>query len=319
MIISRLLTNIEKQKEELLWEEQTTAPFNQFIVSWNGERPLKGAYEIQVKLYQNQWSPWIDYAYWGSCSQYSFKDEVVGHFICRSQDILSLFNGTASGFQVRIRGHLNRCRGIMISLFDSSTYELQSPIQKSFPVHLAIPGLSQFSIPLEHNGRICSPIATTAVIRYLLNHPDLSPHEFIDQVWDSTHDLYGNWVFACAQASHILGENWRCYVDHCTSFDSVLIRLYKGFPTIASIQGPLTGSAKPYLSGHLLVIKGYDPARNEILCMDPAFPTDDLTHTRYAWNDFMQAWQRRKGLAYVFEPIKAQTRLEIHTAKQKNR
>jgi len=37
--------------------------------------------------------------------------------------------------------------------------------------------------------------------------------------------------------------------------------------------------------------------------MDPAFSTDAATHVTYDFSDFIQAWNRRGRIAYVFSRL----------------
>lgn len=104
-----------------------------------------------------------------------------------------------------------------------------------------------------------------------------------------------------AQASHKLGNPWNCFVARFTNFNQIVDQLRKGYPVVVSVKGPLKGSALPYESRHLLVVKGYDSKKQEVFCMDPAFSANELTHVTYALDDFLVAWGRRKGIAYVFD------------------
>jgi hypothetical protein len=104
-----------------------------------------------------------------------------------------------------------------------------------------------------------------------------------------------------AQASTYLGKDWGLWVERLRGFQDLYERLLLNTPVIASVRGPLPGSAKPYLHGHLLVISGFDPERGEVLCMDPAFPTDEKTHIGYGLKDFLSAWKKRGNLAYIFQ------------------
>jgi hypothetical protein len=76
-------------------------------------------------------------------------------------------------------------------------------------------------------------------------------------------------------------------------------------PVIASVRGPLPGSALPYAKGHLLVVTGFDAETQNVLCMDPAFPSDAATQTAYPIADFVAAWNRRGNIAYIFACIKS--------------
>ena len=137
----------------------------------------------------------------------------------------------------------------------------------------------------ERSKRLCSPTSTTAVIRFLSQSSLPSPLSFADSVVDTAFDIYGNWILNTAQASHLLKKPWTCCVVRLTSFDQVIRQLQKGYPVVVSVKGPLNGGATPYESGHLLVIKGYDSEKQEVFCMDPAFPTDELTLVSYDLND----------------------------------
>jgi hypothetical protein len=143
-----------------------------------------------------------------------------------------------------------------------------------------------------------------------LNSQELQPLHFADRVFDSAFDIYGNWILNTAQAAHELGPLWNCFVTRLTYFGQILEQLHRGLPVIVSIQGELPGSVKPYDSGHLLVVRGYRAETNSVLCMDPAFPTDDSTHVEYALEDFVTAWQRRHGLAYIFSAVQDENRKE---------
>jgi hypothetical protein len=105
-------------------------------------------------------------------------------------------------------------------------------------------------------------------------------------VHDQTFDIYGNWVFNTAAT-----EKFR--VTRLASFEE----LYTHLPAVVSVQGPLEGAPLPYLSGHLLVVRGWEAGR--VLVMDPAFPTHEETLTSYPIESFLAAWDRRRRLAYI--------------------
>ena len=108
-------------------------------------------------------------------------------------------------------------------------------------------------------------------------------------------------MFNAAQAAVELGPNWNCWVERLSSFNDIYGRLHQGTPVIVSIRGPLPKSALPYAKGHLIAVVGYDPEKKEVICMDPAFPKNAQTLIGYNASDFIQAWNRRGKIAYVFE------------------
>jgi hypothetical protein len=304
-LMHRPLLEYEKKNNTFVWEEIQLSPFDELIVSWDAERPLNGSYLIQVSLFTSEWSPWLDYAFWGTYDQYTFKKELPDLGIQVYQDAVEVLqDNKASGFRIRIIANekvsLDGLRTLHISAIDRSTHNVNFTPSESVSVDLKVIGLSQIALSDERHLRLCSPTSTTAVINFLSGTLTLSPIEFANSVVDSTFDIYGNWILNTAQASHVLGKSWHCFVARLTSFNQIIDQLMKGYPVVVSIRGPLKGSALPYESGHLVVVTGYDSKNQEVFCMDPAFPTDDLTHIKYPLNEFLAAWSRRQGIAYLF-------------------
>lgn len=304
-LMHRFLLQYEKKNNTFVWEETQLRPFDELIVSWDAERPPNGSYLIQVSLLTSEWSSWLDYAFWGAYDQYTFKKHLPNSEIQVYQDSVEVLqDNKASGFRIRIVANENACldgfRMLHISAIDRNTHTVSFTPPKNVLINLKVNGLSQIALPDERNLHLCSPTSTTAVINFLSGGLDLSPIEFANSIVDSAFNIYGNWILNTAQASHILGKPWRCFVAHLTTFNQIIDQLMKGFPVVVSIRGPLKGSALPYESGHLVVVTGYDSENQEVFCMDPAFPTDDLTHVKYPLNEFLTAWSRRQGIAYIF-------------------
>lgn len=304
--LHRSLLKSEKKNHSFVWEETQLAPFDELIVSWDAERPLQGAYLIQLSVLTSEWSPWLDYAFWGAHDQHTFKHALSDLGIEVFQDALEVLNGNqARGFKIRVLANdgasLKGFRTLHISATDRSTHTVSFIPTENVFVHLDVKGISQITLPDERRLRLCSPTSTTAVIQSLSGSPNPSPIEFANAIVDSTFDIYGNWILNTAQASHFLGQSWHCSVARLTTFNQVIDQLMKGSPVVVSIRGPLKGSALPYESGHLVVVTGYDSKNQEVFCMDPAFPADHLTHVKYDLHEFLNAWSRRKGIAYLFE------------------
>lgn len=299
------LLESEQKKDVFIWEEMTSQPFDELIISWDAKRPQQGAYFIQASLLTTEWSPWIDYAVWGACDQYTFKQHFPQSGLQVYQDAIEVLQDKkAIGFKIRViaegEAHLIQFRTLHASITDRKTHCIDSEFQENVCIHLTLNGISQMALPDERRMRLCSPTSTTAVIHFLSKSQYLSPLEFAPYVRDSAFDIYGNWILNTAQASHELGEPWHCFVARLGSFNQVIEQLTQGYPLIVSVKGPLNGSPFPYESGHLLVVKGYDSETQQVFCMDPAFPTNELTQVQYSLNDFLAAWRRRQGLSYIF-------------------
>lgn len=290
------------------WREENTAPFDELILTWNGSRPVDGKYLIYVSLKTDEWSPYLLYGLWGEKEQSSFLSEMEGCPIRSHQDIVGVKNGgKATGFQIKIAPEHGAAMQPLRSLHVFTNSHLQQPTveDEAFSsVHLHVKGLSQRTLPHPRAMDLCSPASTTAVIRYLLNKDSLDPVLFAERSWDHGFDIFGNWVLNVAESSSELGDQWDCWVGRLSGFRDIHECLCRNTPVVVSVRGPLIGSALPYAKGHLLVVIGYDNVAKRVLCMDPAFPTDEETLVSYPFKDFMEAWKRRGCFSYCWSYVK---------------
>jgi len=297
---------IHKKNIEKKWVEDNILPFDELMLTWNAKRPIDGKYLFYVSAkVAGRWSPWLLYAIWGSDGQCSFKNAAECSPVRVFQDAFAISDGKkATGFQIKIvpEGHstLDDIYSLHVYTNSDKVQEPKSVISTKKPVHLKVKGLSQMKLNHERYAYLCSPTSTSAVVRYLLNSMDIDPVNFAQKSWDSGFDIFGNWVFNVVHASSELGSDWDCWVERLLSFDDIYERLRQGTPVVVSIRGPIQGSAQPYAKGHLLVVTGYNPLGKKVICMDPAFSTDDQTGVSYDLSEFVQAWSRRGKLAYIF-------------------
>lgn len=288
------------------WEEKNIPPFEELIVSWNGYRPQKGYFLISVSLLKEEWTPYVDYAMWSGETQNSFH--ATNPWIESFQDIITVKEGQAKGFRIRIEAKEEANINALFALHACTSQKKLG----SFPIHLlasvlpiGLPGLSQLALEHPRSRSFCSPTSTTAVLRFLLSNQQ-DPISFADRVYDHAFDIYGNWVFNMAQASLHLGPDWRCWVARLHGIPELMHQLQQGYPVVVSVKGAIPGTLIPYETGHLIAIRGYDARKNQILCMDPAYPTNQETLVGYDLEAFRIAWERRKCLAYVFKKGKTQ-------------
>jgi cell wall-associated NlpC family hydrolase len=272
--------------------EENTPPFDELILSWNADRPATGDYEIYVSVkIDSDWSPWHLYASWGADGQSSFLSSI---------DTFDLPQGQkATGFQIKTVP-AEGIRSLHVYTNGTKVTEAQQNISYTIPVALSVAGFSQMALDHERANALCSPTSTAAVVHYLTNNPQINALDFAKKVWDRGCDIFGNWPFNVAQAAAELGPSWQCWVERLDGFDEIYRRLHQGTPVVVSIRGPLPGSALPYAQGHLIAVVGYDPEQQQVLCMDPAFPSDKETRVSYDLSDFIQAWNRRGRIAYIF-------------------
>jgi hypothetical protein len=296
------------EQRSYTWFVPKVKSFDELLLSWNAVRPVRGHYVILCSVYvQNHWSSWLLYAVWGTHHQYSFHDTSSQDLVHSFQDQIQIIEGQiATGFRIRIEA----CDGATLenfytlyaccSFLKSFKFSSFQPLYSSLV--LPIRGLSQLCLNHPRTASFCSPSSTTAVIQYVFPDKYPSPLQFAKNVYDAGFNIYGNWSFNTAQAFVELGLQWQCLCARAEGFETIWYYLKRGLPVIVSLKGVLRGSQRPYLNGHLMVIKGYDALSQQILCMDPAFLSDELTSMRYDWREFMQAWQRHHYIAYFFFP-----------------
>ena len=285
------------------WEESGLEPFDELIVSWEAKRPRHGCFVIQVSLLTTEWSPWIDYAVWKAADQASFDtttDEIKDF-----QDTLEITKGQkAKGFRIQVEAfggaRLSDMRTLHASTADLASYQMDFAVDHQLSLALEVPKMSQKKLSKEIGHRLCSPTSVLAVARFLEPSIAIDPLLFAKKVHDSTFDIYGNWPLNTAEASNRLGRACHVCVTRLSGFQPILDSLEKGLPVVVSLKGPLPGGFSEYASGHLLVVRGYDPYQKCVLCMDPAFETDDQTYVSYPLQDFLKAWEKRQGAAYLF-------------------
>lgn len=292
------------------WKEENLKPFDELIISWNAARPSEGRFLFYVSVKTDGWSPWLLYASWGNGGQSSFLSTAEEASVRIYQDTLEITEGKkATAFQIKIDAESSANLSSIHGVHVYTNSDNSQAAQRTDPLNtlcLNVPGLSQMTLNHARYADLCSPTSTTAVIRYLSHDYTIDPLFFAQQAWDSGFDIFGNWVFNVAQASTNLGNRWDCWVERLMGFHDIHSYLQQQTPVIASVRGPLPGSAQPYAKGHLLAVIGYDSLNQKVVCMDPAFPTDSASHASYDLSDFVQAWHRRGNLAYVFKKKQSQ-------------
>lgn len=269
--------------------------FDEMIISWNGQRPKGERIDIYASVRLGEWSPRVLYASWGEDFQSSHQCQVGDVRVY--QDIFEVIGGKkADGFRIYATHFLELYADTNGKNF------LKQDLFEYKPVFLKLKGLSQMRLNHPRHRDLCSPTSTVAVTRYL-TQKEVDPVVFAEKVRDHACDIYGNWVLNVAESSTYLGSSWRAWVERLESFKKLYEKLVLGTPVVVSVRGPLLGSAQPYETGHLLVVTGFDPLSQRVHCMDPAFESDEGTNVSYPLDDFLQSWQRRGNLAYVFEAL----------------
>jgi len=291
---------VQTQASSYEWTEEAVPAFTELVVSWNSQRPKQGELALFIKLkVDDEWTEYLPYALWATDSQKTFSESSQnGKATCFQDGV----NGNATGFSVQVVAKngatLDTLWALHASLKSDAVQEdnwkgLQS-------VKLAVTGRSQLALTHPRNSSLCSPSSTAAVTSFLAKK-QIDTADFAAKVWDAGFDIYGNWIFNVAEASSILGKSYRVYMARFSSFEKIYKNLLLGLPTVVSVRGSLPGAIMPYKEGHLIAVIGYDQESDCILCMDPAYPTDDETIVSYPRKDFLRSCATRGNIGYFFE------------------
>lgn len=295
-------------RKELLsgsvWRIDCKKSVDEFVLSWNMQRPSKGKYRFSLRFKTHTWSSWMTYAVWGCDSQSTFEGLCETAGIKLYQDIVFFPKNTEGvSVEVKVESEGGAPRRTPLTLFACLTKKEKFHSTDSFAglsISLPLVGLSQMVFESSLNQRICSPVSTASVVSYL-NRLAIDPLVFASRVRDHHWDVYGNWALNVAQAYVELGAQWCCWVERLPGFGAVLNRLKNQTPVVVSVKGPLPGSSSSYADGHLMVVCGYCSMTDRVICMDPAFPCNEQTIVLYDRIDFLLSWSRRSNTAYLFE------------------
>jgi hypothetical protein len=94
---------LDENTTSYVWEEIALDPFEELIVSWNAQRPMKGDFtiSIMVKLQSEEWSTKMLYMQWGSSGQKSFDVKEESSYARVYQDCIELLKDQkATAFRI---------------------------------------------------------------------------------------------------------------------------------------------------------------------------------------------------------------------------
>lgn len=172
---------------------------------------------------------------------------------------------------------------------------------------LDVPGRSQLVYP--DGGGWCSPTSVSMILAYWAQR--LAREELVvpvpvaaEYTMDRVYQGNGNWPFNTAYAASLGNGALHGVVARLDSFAQVEALIAAGIPVSISIAfepGELTGAPITRSDGHLIVVKGFSP-QGDVVCNDPAFPSDDKVQVTYRRDELWRVWRHSKGMAYVLWP-----------------
>ncbi len=306
---------MNNKKQKISFVTTDTPHFTQCIFSWNAHRPHKKGYfsfYAQVRdTKSKKWNILHKMFDWGVDFQRShFTISKVGtsyHYV-RLEVPKEL---TVDGIRILIEPHdgaqLSSVCGLYVSASRLDHFVTEKPSQFFSLPSVCIKGIPSFSQKILNHPRkneLCSPTSLCMVTSYL-THKKLDPHIFATGVYDAGLDTFGSWPFNTAHAFEQTGGKYCFYVRRLPSFATLYKFLKHQIPIVVSVRGILTGAAKDYHKGHLLVVTGFlnKGTKLFILCHDPAFAQNEAVAVAYPLKDFLRTWECSRRLAYVIEPV----------------
>lgn len=293
--------------------------FRDALVSWNAIVPEHAGLVVELRVARNEgsWSPWLHLGDWGDRAPatpvVSFDGGRVEVDVFRS-DI------AWDRAQVRVRAWRadpNASTAITLErvslcVSDQTTPHLvacdrfrpsrgctePAPRAPLDPGRIAVPFRSQRALPPELAPRCCSPTSLAMVLAF--RGVDRTTEDVAALVYDSAHDIYGNWTRAI-QGAFTLGV--RGYATRFSNWVDVEESIRAKQPLVISIaaaEGELHGAPYAKTDGHLLVLCGFDE-QQRVLVNDPAAADTEHGQLAYSRAELERCWFGHGGVAYVLE------------------
>lgn len=280
--------------------------FAELLPSWNVITPPDTGIRVDGRVrIDGQWSPWLDFGYWGRVPPPDALERFEHGEV--AVDILEL-SRPADAYQLRATFY-------SISLADSddtrpSLRRLAAVASgySSVPIadgsiawagDHAVPFIPQRSAGERIGGEICSPTCVTMVAAF--HGADRPLVENALAIYDNEHAIFGNWNRAAARAGE-LGLAARA--ERFSSLDQARALLRDGLPLIISVRYN-AGEAPSFLmertGGHLIVLRGVT-AEGDFVVNDPA-DAERGEAAVYTAEDVRKAWLgNASGVGYVLKP-----------------
>lgn len=298
-----------REKAHVTFTRVDIPQFQQLIFSWNAYRPKMGYFTFHAQSRDAKtktWSAWYKMAEWGAATQQTHfvrhGDAGPVHNYVRFEQPNGHF---ADGFRLRVESHgqanLADLRSLNVSVSDFSKFEIEPVAQCQQLEGIQIGGVphwSQFDINDSDNARMCSPTALSMLVSYLSPNVNVDPLEFAKKAYDHGLSVYGSWPFNTAHAFEVCPK--RCFrVVRLHSFAGLHKYLKRRMPVVVSVRGYLDGAPREYKNGHLLVVIGWDPKKQMVICHDPAIEGSQSVRCAYKLAPFLRSWESSHRLAYV--------------------
>ena len=276
--------------------------FHEMLLSWNVDVEAGCGVCIEVRVESEETrSPWLYVGDWGVLpSDLQRTTEFDGGRIdidyFRSDRTYDRAQARVRAFHVD--GSTGECALHRIALSATSPVTLRPsvPRAEAWPKRLPVPFRSQRTERPEIAGRICSPTSVSMVLEY--RGVDERTGRVAERIYDTRHDIYGNWTRA-VQGAWTFGvpgflmriDDWRVVQQFIEDGQPLII-------SFSAREGQLTGAPYSSTGGHLIVLCGFDE-NGDIEVNDPAVSDPNAGRLVYKRSELEEVWMKRGGTTYV--------------------
>ena len=277
---------------------KTPFPFSSFVLSAGFRAPADGWLLLETQVYEKgRWSGFYKLGLLSGKMKSSFPAQEDSFGRVAADELLLSAPAEAYRYRLKLFGGAEvtvlAATGVSASfIYDEKNASRLPP--GSF-AH-AVEPISQMEQNHPDRRRICSPTSLCMALNALGFKTDLK--DLLNEVFDQTAGIFGNWVFNVAAAS---ARGAAAYVRRFNVLTELKDFVTENSLVVASIgynKGELAQAAIEHTPGHLVLVRGWQDGK--ILVADPAALTKDLVLRAYDAREFAKAWLfNKKGAAYV--------------------
>ena len=277
---------------------KTPFPFSSFVLSAGFRSPADGWLLLEAQVcVKEKWSGFYKLGLLSGKMKSSFSAQEDAFGRVATDELVLSAPAEAYRYRLKLFGGAEVTSLAVTAVSASFAYDEKSAARLpagSFE-HEVTP-ISQMEQTHPDRRRICSPTSLCMALNALGIKTALK--DLLEEVFDQTAGIFGNWVFNVAAAS---ARGAEAYVRRFSALSELKNFVAEDSLVVASIgynRGELANAAIEHTPGHLVLIRGWKDGK--VLVADPAALKKDLVLRAYDAREFAKAWLcNKKGAAYV--------------------
>ncbi len=293
---------------------ETDFPITEVLPSWNVDAPPLTGVKFFVRsrdARSSDWSPWLYIGSWGKTLPADKNNAAFEHgkvkidylVLDRPADALQL-RAVLQSFEVDgpTRPTIHKLTAVYSGIVkdpgrrDELTEQVS--IDGPWARTLDVPFVPQSDTPKALWSRVCSPTATTMILRYQGSEEPLLDN--VLGIYDPETGIFGNWGRAVAYAGQL---GYDAHLARVRTWDQVKAYIAQGQPIAISIRfesGTFPSNLMDQTYGHIVVIRGLTEQGHAVM-------NDGASRARgegiiYRSDELARAWLRHGGIAYIIKP-----------------